>query len=110
VRVPQDLSIIGFDDVQAASLMGLTTIRQPLEVSGCRAGIQLLELLGHPADNELPDFPPLELVVRDTTAPLALTAPRSLLGVSTEASSLVTQVSNVLDAASGQGQQVLRRK
>jgi LacI family transcriptional regulator len=110
VRVPQDLSIIGFDDVQAASLMGLTTIRQPLEVSGCRAGIQLLELLGHPADNELPDFPPLELVVRDTTAPLALTAPRSLLGVSTEASSLVTQVSNVLDPASGQGQQVLRRK
>ncbi|MEA2000737.1 MAG: LacI family DNA-binding transcriptional regulator [Actinomycetota bacterium] len=109
VRVPQELSIIGFDDVQAASLMGLTTVRQPLEVSGCRAGIRLLELLGHPTDDELPDFPQLELVVRDTTAPLAFTAPKSLLGVSTEASSLVTEVSSALTSASGRGQQVPRR-
>jgi LacI family transcriptional regulator len=73
VRVPNELSVIGFDDIDAASMMGLTTIRQPLEVSGCRAGMQLLDLLGHPAEGELPEFPSLELVPRDTTAPAAST-------------------------------------
>lgn len=110
VRVPHELSVIGFDDIHAALLMGLTTIRQPLEVSGCRAGMQLLGLLDHPVERELPEFPPLELVVRDTTAPPALTSTESLLGASIEASSSVTQVSSALNPASGQGQQVPRRK
>jgi len=110
VRVPHELSVIGFDDIDAASLMGLTTIRQPLEVSGRRAGMHLLALLGHPTEDELPEFPQLELVVRDTTAPMALTSPESLLGASTGASSLVRQVSSVLHPASGQGQRVPRRK
>lgn len=110
LRVPHDLSVIGFDDVHVASLMGLTTIRQPLEISGRRAGIRLLGLLGHEAEEDLPEFPPLELVVRDTTAPLALTTQRSQFGASIEASNSVAQVPNGLDHASRQGQPVPRRK
>ncbi len=30
VGVPQELSVVGFDDVEAASYVGLTTVRQPL--------------------------------------------------------------------------------
>ena len=66
--VPRDVSVIGFDDIQAASLAGLTTVRQPLEVTGRRAGLRVLHALGHSTDVPLPDLPPLELVERSTTA------------------------------------------
>jgi len=39
--VPDDLSVIGFDDIELAAAIGLTTVRQPLRESG-RAGAQLL--------------------------------------------------------------------
>ncbi len=110
LRVPHDLSVIGFDDVTVASMLGLTTIRQPLEISGRRAGIRLLGLLGHDRGQDMPELPPLHLVVRDTTAPLALTTPRSLIGASTDASNSVAQVSDGFDSASRQGDPVLRRK
>lgn len=69
LRLPQDLSVIGFDDVEIAASARLTTIRQPLVESGRRA-IQLVE-----AERADPDRPPgrlvleVELVVRDTTGP-----------------------------------------
>jgi len=68
-RVPDDLSVIGFDDIELSSYVGLTTIRQPLFESGL-LGVQLLleSLAGEPAppiDHELP----LELVERTTTGP-----------------------------------------
>lgn len=69
LRVPGDLSVIGFDDVEIAASARLTTIRQPLLESGRRA-IQLVE-----AERADPDRPPqrvvldIELVTRDTTGP-----------------------------------------
>ncbi|MEN8113643.1 MAG: LacI family DNA-binding transcriptional regulator [Actinomycetota bacterium] len=110
VAVPGDLSVVGFDDVHTAQLMGLTTIRQHLEVSGRRAGIRLLEILGHDTSEQLPEFPPLELVVRDTTAPPRITAPRTLSGSSREGSDMEARVPNVLDSASRQIEPVPRRK
>ena len=41
VRVPEDLAVIGFDDVEEAAVLGLTTVRQPLRETGAR-GVELL--------------------------------------------------------------------
>ena len=50
LRVPDDVSVIGFDDIPQASLIrpALTTIRQPLEKMGRVATQMLLELLSQP--------------------------------------------------------------
>ncbi len=69
LRVPGQLSVVGYDDIELAEIVGLTTIRQPLFRSGQR-GMQLLldALRGHPAPPAR-EVLPLELVVRGTTAP-----------------------------------------
>jgi LacI family transcriptional regulator len=67
LRIPEDISVIGFDDVQLSRYIGLTTIRQHLEQSGY-LGIQLLLDMLTTTDNIVPrQLPPLELVVRETT-------------------------------------------
>jgi DNA-binding LacI/PurR family transcriptional regulator len=72
LRVPADVSVIGFDDIEAAGLVGLTTVRQPLFRSG-RLGAE--RLLGILAGTALPGPDrvelPLELVARSTTGPEA---------------------------------------
>ena len=42
VRVPEELAVIGFDDVDLAEIVGLTTIRQPLREGGALAADLLL--------------------------------------------------------------------
>jgi DNA-binding LacI/PurR family transcriptional regulator len=68
-RIPDDLSVVGFDDVPRAAAWDppLTTVRQPLVDKGRAAADLLLELIdGHPPRRiELP----IELVVRASTAP-----------------------------------------
>jgi len=68
LRVPEDLSIVGFDDVPGAawSQPGLTTVRQPLFHKGELAG-RLLAAGAGPREVILP----VELVVRGSTAPPA---------------------------------------
>jgi len=67
LRIPDDLAVIGFDDLDVAEDIGLTTIRQPLDESGRIAAQLLLDRLenaGRPVQHvQLP----LSLVVRDTT-------------------------------------------
>lgn len=109
VRVPDDLSVIGFDDICTAALMGLTTVRQPLEVSGRRAGLRLMQMLGHTIEEPIPELPPLEMVVRNSTAP-APTAQEPLSTVSIEALDMATKVSSSLTSAVRQVQQIPRRK
>lgn len=41
LRIPEDIAIVGFDDIDMARYMELTTIRQPLESSG-RKAVQLI--------------------------------------------------------------------
>jgi hypothetical protein len=48
--VPEDLSVVGFDDVEVASYVGLTTVRQPLFESGRRGAELLLQLISEGAD------------------------------------------------------------
>ena len=70
IRVPEQLSVVGFDDIDLAALTGLSTVRQPLAYSGQRGAELVLEGLamrpGHPTAELLE----LELVVRNTTTSL----------------------------------------
>lgn len=69
IRIPQELSIVGFDDHDAASPFGLTTIRQPVHDLGRTAARLLLGALdGEVLDQQLRVEIPTELVVRTTTA------------------------------------------
>lgn len=71
LRVPDELSIVGFDDIELAAYVGLTTVRQPLFESGRRGAELLLRLLaGQPLDVHS-ELLPLELIMRGTTAPPA---------------------------------------
>ncbi|KRE89892.1 LacI family DNA-binding transcriptional regulator [Arthrobacter sp. Soil764] len=73
LRIPEDLSVIGFDDIPAAEWIepGLTTIRQPVVQMAETAMRALLRHLD--GDEELPQRIELgtELVVRGSTAPPA---------------------------------------
>lgn len=69
LRVPEDISLIGFDDVQLTRYIGLTTVRQHLEQSGYLGMQVLLDMLITPDNVVRRQLPPLELIVRTTTQP-----------------------------------------
>ncbi|WP_371417453.1 LacI family DNA-binding transcriptional regulator [Granulicella sp. S190] len=69
LKVPSDVSVFGFDDIQAASYVvpSLTTIRQPLQYIGALAASSLIKKL---AQEKVPGVIKVdpELVVRESTA------------------------------------------
>ena len=72
LRVPEDVSVIGFDDINSAAFQipSLTTVRQPLDKMGEIAGEVLLQRIqGGPNPLEVMVDP--ELIVRESTAPVA---------------------------------------
>jgi DNA-binding LacI/PurR family transcriptional regulator len=69
LHVPDDLSVIGYDDIEAADYVGLTTVRQQLFESGRRgAEVLLAEMDTRSEPPRVEQLRP-ELVVRVTTAP-----------------------------------------
>lgn len=70
-RVPEDISVVGFDDIQSAAYHNpsLTTIRQPLRQMGTTAARTLLQRIRGQA--AVPDAVPImpELVIRESTCP-----------------------------------------
>lgn len=71
LRVPEDLSIVGFDDIEISAYAGLTTVRQPLFDSGFIGATLLLDAVeGRRRLVAEEHHLPLELVERSTTAPL----------------------------------------
>jgi DNA-binding LacI/PurR family transcriptional regulator len=70
--VPEDVSVVGFDDVPNAAFSrpALTTIRHPFQDVGALGIETLIGVIEHPdkAGEEIPE-PPGELVIRDSTAP-----------------------------------------
>ena len=70
--VPEDVSVVGFDDIQSAAYQnpGLTTVRQPLREMGRTAAEILLRRISRPG-LELHDRYTVEpeLMVRETTCP-----------------------------------------
>lgn len=71
LRVPEDISVVGFDDIQGAAFHNpsLTTIRQPLQQMGTVAARILLQRIRGQAT--FPDVVPIhpELVIRESTCP-----------------------------------------
>ena len=71
LRVPQDISVLGFDDIQSAAFQnpGITTIRQPLYQMGATAARILLKRVG--GQEVIPPVMPFlpELVIRESTCP-----------------------------------------
>ena len=53
--MPDDVAVIGFDDIELAEIVGLTTVRQPLRQSGRRGAELLLARL----ESREPDGAPL---------------------------------------------------
>lgn len=69
VQVPEQLSVIGFDDIETAAYWKLTTVRQPLFTSGVKGGeILFKEMKQMPAEPREVTLP-TELIIRATTAP-----------------------------------------
>jgi len=69
-RVPDDVSVVGYDDTEVAEYVtpSLTTVRQDVVAKGRAAAALLLEMI----DGERPSDPArlgVELVVRESTAP-----------------------------------------
>jgi DNA-binding LacI/PurR family transcriptional regulator len=69
VAIPERLSVVGFDDIESAAFLGLSTVRQPLALSGAEGGRRLCALLRgekvRPRRQELP----IELMARGSSGP-----------------------------------------
>jgi DNA-binding LacI/PurR family transcriptional regulator len=72
LRVPEDVSVIGFDDIDSAAYQNpsLTTVRQPLREMGRLAAKTLLEKISRNDDTPRTIRLEPELIVRESTAPL----------------------------------------
>jgi LacI family transcriptional regulator len=68
LRLPEDLSIVGFDDIPQAAHVHppLTTVRQPLEAMGRTAANLLLKYIANPAAEVERIELPTELIVRES--------------------------------------------
>jgi DNA-binding LacI/PurR family transcriptional regulator len=66
IRIPEDLAIIGFDDIDLADYIGLTTIRQHLDESGRVAAELLLSRLAGRSKSIQHIHLPLEIIERET--------------------------------------------
>lgn len=69
IRVPEELSVIGYDNIRDAEYLNLTTIQQPLFRAGLVGGETLLRLIDQPQTKPAEIILPVELIIRDTTAP-----------------------------------------
>lgn len=72
LRVPQDISVIGFDDIEHASFHtpSLTTVRQPLHNMGKLAAETLLSQIHSPKTTTRPEIlVKPQLMVRESTGP-----------------------------------------
>jgi DNA-binding LacI/PurR family transcriptional regulator len=68
MRVPEDISVIGFDDHQIAQYVGLTTVSQPPQFEGQVAAASAIAEVTNPLIEKKNIVVPLNLVVRETTA------------------------------------------
>lgn len=75
LRVPQDVSVVGFDDIQSAAYQNpaLTTVRQPLREMGRIAAETLLQRIrrGGQSSQRAEIIVEPKLIIRETTAPPA---------------------------------------
>ena len=68
LRVPDDIAVVGFDDLDVASRTNpkLTTVRQPVQEKGARAAQLLIDLIEGAVDAPQHILLPTELVIRES--------------------------------------------
>lgn len=70
IDVPRELSVIGYDDVDLAAHLDISTMRQPLSYSGERVADMLLDALANPTDSHLHvEQLAVEVIARGSTGP-----------------------------------------
>jgi alanine racemase len=76
LRLPEELSIVGFDDIPAAAWVWprLTTVHQPIREMGRLAATRLIDIIGSgPGTAPRRELMPTHLVVRGSTAAARIT-------------------------------------
>ncbi|MET7480240.1 LacI family DNA-binding transcriptional regulator [Streptomyces sp. NPDC005648] len=71
-RVPEDISVVGFDDIPVAEYVTppLTTVRQPFDAMAQEGLKRLVHAIENPDADPLPASPPpVDLIIRASTAP-----------------------------------------
>jgi LacI family transcriptional regulator len=68
VRVPEEVAVVGFDDIVLGSLYDptLTTVHQPMRLLGERACARLLDRIADPGLRPAVELLPTELVLRSS--------------------------------------------
>ncbi len=66
VRIPEDIALVGFDDIEFAKFVGLTTMRQPIAMMGQMAVERLLERIHGDQQGDFHHKLKAELIVRET--------------------------------------------
>ncbi len=70
--VPDDLSVVGYDDIESAAQLGLSTVRQPLAESGASGASRLCALIRGQLVRPLREELPLSMVARTSSAMYAV--------------------------------------
>jgi DNA-binding LacI/PurR family transcriptional regulator len=68
-RVPEDLAIVGYNDIEVAAYLGITTVHVPMREMGQRGVELLLEAIDHPEAPLEHVLLSAELIVRRTSGP-----------------------------------------
>ena len=68
VAVPGELSVVGFDDIESATFLDLSTVRQPLARSGTEGARRLCAVLRGERVRPLRQELPIELMARGSSA------------------------------------------
>jgi len=68
VAVPERLSVVGFDDIESAAFLDLSTVRQPLALSGAEGARRLCALLRGERVRSRRQELPIELMARGSSA------------------------------------------
>ncbi|MDR0629117.1 MAG: LacI family transcriptional regulator [Treponema sp.] len=70
LRVPEDISVVGFDDIEIADYLipRLTTIRQPLDEIGGQTALTLHKLINGSRGTGTDMILPYKLIIRESTA------------------------------------------
>jgi DNA-binding LacI/PurR family transcriptional regulator len=69
LHVPEDLSVVGYDDIEIAEYVGLTTMHQALFASGQRGAELMLQTLEGKIAHPLLERLATDIVIRNTTCP-----------------------------------------
>ncbi len=66
IRIPDDLALVGFDDIEFSRFVGLTTMRQPIAEMGTFAVERLIQRIHLDSDGGLQQELRAELIIRET--------------------------------------------